>query len=165
MSQIELRFTPVLRTELNVLFTALIFHPQLIQASCSNDVARTVGFRDVINMTGIVKGMGNIRAIRIALMKRNGDFSTLYQREVEAVLVATVRFGKTHRHTFQALTLVIAVSIKLHPVHARRILPGVDIVIFGAGHARHQGTADHRAFFKSRTPATVFVIRHPFPRH
>ncbi len=148
-----------------MLFTALVLHPQLIQPCCADNVARAVGFRNVVNVAGVVHRMGDIRAIRIAFMECNGDFSALYQREVEAVFVTTVRFGKAHRHTFHALTLIIAVGIEFHPVHTRCILPGIDIVLFGTGHSRRQGAADYWALFSSRTPAAVLVVRHPLPHH
>jgi hypothetical protein len=94
VTQIKLRLASVLCTELNVLFAAFVFHPQFVQARCADNVTRAVQFSDMVNVAGVVQGMSDIRTIRIAFMERNGDFSALYQREVEAVLVTTVRFGK-----------------------------------------------------------------------
>ncbi len=148
-----------------MLFAALVLHPQLVQARCADNVARAVCFSDVVNVAGIMHRMGNIRTVRVALMKRNGNFSALDQREVKAVFITAVRFGEAHRHAFHALFFVITVGIKLHPVHAGCILPGVNVVIFGTGHTRHQRTADHRALFGGRTPAAVLVVRHPLPHY
>ncbi len=148
-----------------MLLAALILHPQFVQASRAYHVAGTVGFGDVVHMTGVVHGMGNIRPIRIAFMEGNGDFSTLDQREVESVFVPTIRLGKAHWHAFHALLFIITVGIKLHPVHTGCILPGVDVVIFGTGHTRHQGAADHRTLFRGWTPASVLVVRHRYPCH
>lgn len=46
-----------------MLFAALVLHPQLVQASGTDDIARAVGFSDVIDVTGVMQGVSYIRAI------------------------------------------------------------------------------------------------------
>ncbi|SQI27044.1 Uncharacterised protein [Salmonella enterica subsp. arizonae] len=77
-----------------MLFAAFVFHPQLVQTRCADNITRAVQLRDMVNMAGVVHGMGDIRPVRVTFMERNGNFSTLYQREVEAVLVSPVSLAK-----------------------------------------------------------------------
>lgn len=61
---------------------------------------------------------------------------------------------------FPALPFLISVGVKFHPVQAGRILPGVDIIRFRAGHPRRHGASHLRARQQRRTPAQCFAVGH-----
>ncbi|SAS63822.1 Uncharacterised protein [Klebsiella pneumoniae] len=160
MPEVQLRLAPVLGAELDMLLAPLILHPQLVQPSRPDDVTGAVLLRHMVNMPGIMQRMGNIRPVRVAFVESNRHLRALDQREVKAVHVAAVGFGETHRHAFLTLPFILSVSVKFHPVQAGRILPGVDIIRFRAGHPRRHGASHLRARQQRRTPAQCFAVGH-----
>ncbi|MNF77214.1 hypothetical protein D3C84_593540 [compost metagenome] len=161
MTKIKLRLAPILRAELDMLFTALVFHPQFVESCCPDNVAGAVLLRHMIDMAGIMQRMGNIRTVRIAFVEGNRHLSTLNEREVKTVFIPAVRFGQAHRHAFLSRVSVIQVRIKFHPVQAGFVLPGVDIPLFGAGHSRRHRAGHFRTRQQRRTPAENVTVRHP----
>ena len=77
MTQVQLRLPAVLGTELDMLLAALVFHPQLVVCRRADHVAGAVLLRYVVNMAGVMQRMGDIRTVRVALMKRYRHFRAL----------------------------------------------------------------------------------------
>ena len=65
MPQIKLRLAPVLRTELDMLLTAPVLHPQFVQTGGADYIPRVVGFGDGVCVAGVVQGVGDIRPVSV----------------------------------------------------------------------------------------------------
>ncbi|CFR15995.1 Uncharacterised protein [Yersinia frederiksenii] len=109
-------FTAVLGTQLDVLFAALVFHSELVESRRADHVAGIIFLGDMVGMTRIVQSMGNIRAVRVTIMEGYRYLGALYQRKVDTVHIATVRFGESHWHALLPLCLIVLVCIKFHPI-------------------------------------------------
>lgn len=67
-----------------MLLPAQILQPQFIVRRGAQDVLATVVARDDVGMFSVVKRMGDIRAVDIAVVIRNADFGAVQKRRVPA---------------------------------------------------------------------------------
>ena len=116
MPEIQLGFTAVFGTEFDMLFATFIFHTQLVVRRGADNVAGIIGFRHMIDMAGVMQGMGDVRSVGVAVVESNRHFGTLDQREVNTIHIATIRFGKADGHAFLTLRFIILVSIEFDTV-------------------------------------------------
>ncbi|MNH28185.1 hypothetical protein D3C79_883350 [compost metagenome] len=67
-----------------------IVHAQLVVGRRTQHIAFVVAQRHVVGMFTVVEGMGNVGAIRVALLERHRHFGTADQRQMQAMGVTGV---------------------------------------------------------------------------
>ena len=98
----------------------------------------------------------NIRSVRVAFLKRDADFRSRQQRQVQAVGVSGVGSRLAHPQAFITRFPRIAVKVEVDPVAPVLVDMGVDVVLHRAGDPRRERAGHYRAGDKRRAVAVAF---------
>ncbi|CNL96045.1 Uncharacterised protein [Yersinia aleksiciae] len=134
MPQIQLAFAAVFGAELDVLFTPFIFKAQFVIRRSAQYVAFVITDGDMVAVRRVVQHRGNIRPVRVAILKRNRHFGARQQRQVQAVGVTRIRSSLTNPQAFVARLPTVTVEHQIDTVAPVFVDVAVGVVRGGAGH-------------------------------
>ncbi len=97
----------------------------------------------------------NIRSVRVAFLKRDADFRSRQQRQMQAVGVSRIRARLAYPQAFITRFPRIAVKVEVDPVAPVLVDMGIDIVFHRAGDPRRECAGHYRAGDKRRAVAVA----------
>ena len=77
-----------------MLLATAVVHAQFVVGRGAQHVAFVIVQGHGVGVLAVVQGVGDVRAVRVALFKGDGHFGAGDQRQVKAVGVAGVRAGQ-----------------------------------------------------------------------
>ncbi|CQD59291.1 Uncharacterised protein [Yersinia intermedia] len=165
MPQIQLAFAAVFGAELDVLFAPFILQAQFVVRRSAQYVAFVVADGDVVAVRRVVQHIGDIRPVRVAVLKCNRHFGAGQQRQVQAVGVTRIRSSLTNPQAFVTRLPTVTVEHQVDTVAPVFVDMTISVVRSGTGHPRRQGPGHGRLADQRRTEAILFGIRNGFKMH
>ena len=135
MSEIQLALAAVLRTDLDMLFPALIVEADFVVRRRAQNVAFVVADGDVVAVRRVVQHTGNIRPVRVAVLKTNRHLGACQQRQVQAVGVPRIRAGLTDPQALEPGLPVLTVKQHIDAIATVLVDMPVGVIFGGAGDA------------------------------
>ena len=135
MAEVQLALPAVLRADLDVLFSALVIEADFVVRRGTQDVAFVVADGDVVAVRRVVQHAGNVRPVRVTVLKANRHFGARQQRQVQAVGVAGVRARLAYPQALEPGFPVITVKQHVDAVTTVFIDMPVGVIFGGAGDA------------------------------
>ena len=145
MPEIQLALAAVLGADLDMLFSALVIEADFVVCRGPQDVTLVVLDGDVVAVGRVVQHAGDVRSVRVAVLKANRHFGARQQRQVQAVGVAGIRAGLAHPQALEPGLPAIPVKQHVDAVAAVFIDMAVGVIFSGTGDAGRQRPGHHRA--------------------
>ncbi len=165
MPEIELTLPAVLRADLDMLFPALVIEADFVVRRGAQHVTFIVADGDVVAVRRVVQDSGDIRSVRVAVLKTNRHFGARQQRQVQAVGVAGVRARLAYPQALEAGFPAVPVKQHVDAVAAVLIDMPVGVVFRGAGDASRERAGHHRAGAGLRAEAEIGAVRDAVKQH
>ena len=135
MSEIQLALAAVLRTDLDMLFPALIVEADFVVRRRAQNVAFVVADGDVVAVRRVVQHPGDVRPVRVTVLKTNRHFGAREQRQVQAVSISGIRPGLTDPQALEPGLPAVPVKQHVDAVAAVLIDMPVGVIFSGTGDA------------------------------
>ncbi len=164
MPKVELALAAVFGAEFDVFLAAIVFHAQLVVGRGAQDVAFVIAAqqRHMVRMAIVMKGVSDVRPVRVALLEGNRHLGATDQRQVQAMGIAGIRPGKSEPKAFLTQLPAVAVKQKADLVAAFAVDVAVRVVGQRAGHTG-RNSAGYLRFGQQRRPKThALRIRNRF---
>ncbi len=149
MTQIQLALAAILGADLDMLLAALVVEADFVVRRGSEDVTLVVLDGHMVGVRRVVFYPGDIRPVRVAFLKRDADFRSRQQRQVQTVGVSRIRARLAYPQALIARFPRVTVKVEVDPVAPVLVDMGINIVLHRAGDPRreragHYGTWDKR---------------------
>ncbi|SAH48131.1 Uncharacterised protein [Enterobacter hormaechei] len=118
-----------------MLFPALVVEADFIVRRRAQHVTSVVADGDVVAVRRIVQHTGNVRPVRVAVLKTNRHLGACQQRQVQAVGIPGVRPGLTDPQTLEPGLPVLTVKQHTDAVATVFIDMSVGVIFSGTGDA------------------------------
>ncbi|MNO77205.1 hypothetical protein D3C76_683060 [compost metagenome] len=99
------------------------------------DVTFVIANSDMVTVRRVVKYTGDVRSVRVTVLKANRHFGARQQRQVQAVSVSRIRAGLTHPQALEPGLPVITVKQHVDAIAAVFIDMSVGVIFGGTGDA------------------------------
>ncbi|CQH54029.1 Uncharacterised protein [Yersinia pseudotuberculosis] len=165
MPQIQLAFAAIFGAELDVLFTPFILKAQFVIRRSTQYVAFVVADGDMVAVRRVVQHIGDIRPVRVAVLKCNRHFGACQQRQVQAVAVTRIRAGLTDPQAFVTRLPTVPVKHQIDTVAPVFVDMTISVVHRGAGDPCGQGAGHFWLVDEDRAEAILFGVRDGLKMH